>query len=243
MGASHMIRTSLHRGVGFVLFVSLALSAVAGHDGFSLKRKPKVGDTEELTLTGTLDVGGGDAKLTGKETVKVTDVKPDGGYTESTDSHDTSVNMAGSDNAVPDKTETVTYGPDGSVMKIMDGDSEATDGGYRITNLTFFKAPDKPVAVGDDIKYTIPADKTKMTPGVSYDYKVVAAEKIKDWDTLKMTYTTAETDGDSKASTSGTVWVSTLDGSMVKSISKWTNVQMPGVPVPINGEFTIERTK
>jgi len=225
------------------LIGSLALSALAVHDGFILKRKAKVGDTEELTLTGTMDVGGGEAKLTGKESVKITAVKPDGSYTEQTDSHDFNFDLGGNSQAVPDRSETVAYGPDGTVLSIKDGDNDAGPEGYRLSNLTLFKATDKPLSVGDELKYNIAADKVKQTPGVSLDFKIVATEKVKDWDTLKMTFTSSETDGDSKASASGTVWVSTADGSLVKTDSKWVNVTMPGAPFPISGEFIVDRTK
>jgi hypothetical protein len=42
---------------------------------------------------------------------------------------------------------------------------------------------------------------------------------------------------------SGTLWLSTADGSLVKSDGKWTNVQPQGVPMPLTGKYTTERTK
>jgi hypothetical protein len=114
---------------------------------------------------------------------------------------------------------------------------------FRIASLASFQAPDEAKNIGDEITYSIPADKDHGMPAAKADFKVLALEKVKDWDTVKLSYSVAETEGDPKASSSGTLWISAADGSLVKSESTVTNVKPYGAPFPLTGKYNIERTK
>ena len=82
-----------------------------------------------------------------------------------------------------------------------------------------------------------------MAPGYKSDYTIVGEEKIDGTDTFKIQYKTIETDGTDPASIEGTVWIDKANCGLVKGSQKWTNVPMPGAPMPISGTFTMERVK
>ena len=225
-----------------LLAALVAGSAIAGHDAISLKRKPKVGDVAEYSVNAQFDTDQGAIKFTEKQSEKVTDVKPDGDWVIEAASTNITVDIAGNQMNPDDNKATTEFLPNGRVKTItVDPPAEADV--YRVANLTAFEAPDEPKNIGDEIAYTVPADKDHGTPAYKADYKVVSLEKVKDWDTVKLSFTIEETEGDQKSSSSGTLWLSTTDGSVVKSESNWKNVQPQGVPFPLTGKFTLERTK
>jgi hypothetical protein len=238
-----MRKSFFTRGVATFAASAMALGVIAGQDGINLMRKPKVGEVAEYAITAQFDGTDDKIKFTETQTQKVTDVRPDGSYELSQASTNVLVDMGrGLTMNQPDNTVVSEEAPNGRIKTIVSGD--ATDpASYRIAHLQTFETPTTPVKVGDDIKYTIPADPKLGTPAVSADYKVEGLEKIKAWDTIRLTFKTEETEGDTKSSTSGTLWVSATDGMLVKSDGKWKDVQPPGVPTPLTGTFTLERTK
>jgi hypothetical protein len=217
---------------------ALTLGAVAGQDAISLARKPKPGDVAEFAITAEFDT----MKINYTTLNKVTTVQADGSYSVEASSKDMVVDLGGQTINPPDSSDVLQYSPTGMVVSIV-ADTTPPPAAYKILHLQSFQSPMSPVKIGDEIKYTIPADPKLETPTVSADYKVDGLEKIKDWDTVRLVYTSTETDGDLKESMSGTVWVSTIDGMLVKSQGKWNNVQPPGVPTPLTGTYIMIRTK
>jgi hypothetical protein len=225
-----------------LLGVLVAGTALAVHDGVSLKRKAKVGDEAEYKVSAKFSSDTGDILFAESESEKVTDVKTDGSWTVETNANHITVNVAGQEVSSPDNKATTEFLPNGKVKNItVDPPAEADT--YRIANLSAFEAPDGVKNVGDDITFTEPADKAHGTPEYKGDFKVLALEKVKDWDTVKLGFDVEETEGDQKSSSKGTIWISAADGSLVKAENNWKDVQPHGVPFPLTGTYTIERTK
>lgn len=233
----------IRRGFGVVAATSLVIAAFAALDDINLKRRPKVGDVAEYSVDATFDTEQGAIKFTEKEAEKIVDVSPDGTFKLKVDSTNVAIDVAGQTlPPQPDSSYTSENAANGSVKSIS-ATEEPGPATYRIAHLNAFQAPDGPVKVGDTFKYDIAADKTHMTPGVHAEYTVAGVEKVKDWDTAKLTYSIKETEGDMPSSVTGTAWVSTVDGSIVKLQAVWTNVQPQGVPVPLSGKYNVDRTK
>jgi hypothetical protein len=222
---------------------ALALVALAGQDQISLMRKLKVGDTAEYSIAAQFDGQGGTTiKFSSHEIQKVTAVQTDGGYTVQTDTKDQNVDLGDQTMTPPDTSEVSSFSATGRITNIA-SDQDVSGAAYRIVHLQTFETPKDPVKVGDEIKYTVPADTKLDTPAVDADYKVEGLEKIQNWNTVKLTFKSEETAGDLKASMSGTIWVDAGDGGLVKSEGVWTNVQPPGVPFPLTGKYNLTRTK
>ena len=236
------IRTGLlTRGLAVVLTGSLALAAIAGQDSLNVSRRPKVGSVAMYSVSANFDSPQA-ITFTQNQTQKVTAVQADGTYTLETVSSNVVVDFGGQTMNPPDSTVTSTQTPTGRVIQII-SEQAAGPATYRIAHLQTFEAPLTSVKVGDDIAYTIPADPKLETPAVKADFKVAGLEKIKDWDTIRLTFNSAETGSDAVSSMTGTVWVNVSDGLLVKSEGQWKDVQPEGVPFPLSGKYTMIRTK
>lgn len=240
------MNTTLLTRTGTVLAAGIiALTAYAALDDLSLKRKPKVGDVSEFKVSAAFQTDQGEVLFGQKRVEQVTELKSDGGFVEKITSSETKISFGGQDlPEQPAVTGSAEVGPDGLIKTVTSDEPTVSDpANLRLYNLHAFKAPDGAVKVGDEIKFDIPADTKKGTPGVKCTYKVAGSEKVKDWDCAKLTFTAEETEGEAKSSIKGTAWISTADGSLVKSEEQWKDVQPAGAPFPVNGKYTVERVK
>jgi hypothetical protein len=238
-----MNKTFIGRSIALVSAGIIAVAAYAAVQDISLKRKPKVGDVAEYKDNATFTTDQGEVTFAQKRVSTVTEVKPDGGFVTKVTTSDTKVVFGGQE--LPDQpslTSSTEFGPDG-LLKAITADMPPAAATYRIANLHAFKAPDGAVKIGDEIKFEIPADKKNGTPGVKTVYTVVSTEKVQAWDTVKLTFSTEETEGDTKSSIKGTVWLNSADGTLIKSQEEWKDVQPQGAPFPVSGKYSIERTK
>jgi len=238
-----MTRNILKRSGSILAAGLVALTAYAAvQDSVSLKRKPKVGDTFEYKASANFTMAQGEIGFSQEQTVKITEVKPEGGFVQESTNKNTKITFGGAEQpGPPESKSTSEYGMDG-LLKSIKADTPADAASWRIANLHAFKRPDGDVKVGDEIKFEIPADSKRETPAMKAVFKVAGKEKVKDWDTVKLTYSTEETEGDMKSSIKGTIWLSTADGSMVKTDETWKDVQPQGAPA-LSGKYTVERTK
>jgi hypothetical protein len=228
--------------LGVLLVSAVAVAAFAALDGVSLKPRPKAGDQRQYKVSAEFNSDQFQAKFSQDQLQKILDVKADGGYTVETTNTNTKIEVSGQSVDGPEDKSTSTHEATNRVTKI-EG-SQAPDATvYRLARLNTFEAPDKTVSVGDTFDVTVPADSKLGTPAQKNTYKVEAMEKVKDWDTAKITFTHEETEGTDKSSIKGTVWINTADGSMVKNEGTWNNVHVTGVPTALNGTYKAERTK
>ena len=215
----------------------LAVASASVLAGYSFKRAVKEGDKYSYTLKGDLEVAGMSVTLTGKASEKVTKVEADKYTIESTQS-DTKVNVGGQEMAQPDRTETEIRTITGKIIELKS--EQVSPESYRLSNLNAFVTPDKEINIGETWTATFKADEKTGAVDAKTEYKYVGDEKVGDWDTAKVEAVAKETK-DSSAQINTTYWISKVDGSVVRSVSKLKEVMMAGVPAPLNG--TIEQKR
>lgn len=229
--------------IGLMAVAAISAFATIAADGISLVRKVKEGDASTFTLVANVDFNGMDVKVTGTSTEKVTKVDADGSYKVESKQTEMKVEVGGQtmDQPTPDAATTTTYLPNGEI-KLIEGENTSADS-YRTSNLGVFADPGKEIAIGDSWTHDIKKDEKTGAVTAKAEYKLLAEEKVKAWDTYKIQFKVAETEGSTPASSEGTIWVAKEDRSMVKTEAKWVNAPMPGAPAPINASVVIERTK
>jgi hypothetical protein len=132
---------------------------------------------------------------------------------------------AGTEGAIEQNTVTsTTYRPNGSMVtmtgKGVDGDV------LRTTNLLGFYMPEKPIKVGDTWEYELKADEATKRPGLKASYKVEAFEKLGSFDTVRIKQSLKETSGAAPSSLEGPIWISSVDGTLVKLEGVWKSAPL-----------------
>lgn len=222
------------------LFVAaLSVAALAVQDAVTLKRDAKVGETIKLKLRADLVVMDQDATFEGLVTEKVTKVEPNGNYTVESTQSEGKISVGGQEMPADLQSQTFVYKANGELVEIK-ADQVGSEI-YRMANLQAVILPSKPVKVGDDWTYEFKKDdKTGAVAGKA-TYKVVAMEKIGDYDCLKILVSAKESDGgDMAASIDGNIWLSAKDATTVKFQGDWKNVPIPNAG-PVNAKFVMTR--
>ena len=224
--------------------IALLLAAASAYaiDGVVLKYGYKKDSVTKVRIKGTIEVQGMEVTINMINQSKVMDIADDGTVTLEDGMVEGKVTFGGQEMDIPGQTGTkVIMKPNGEVKKIIGDD--VTAGTYRVQNLMGFVPPTEAVSVNSKWSKVAATDKETMAPGYKSDYTIVGEEKIDGTDTFKIQYKTIETDGTDPASIEGTVWIDKANCGLVKGSQKWTNVPMPGAPMPISGTFTMERVK
>jgi hypothetical protein len=225
-----------------LLTLALSATALAAFDGLSVMRKPKEGEQIRYRMTADVDFGGMAIKAKFLVAEKVTKVEADGSYKLEQQQLEGVVDLNGQEQEMPSSGPTVTvYTKEGEIKEI--SGAETTPDSYRLANLGLMRDPGKTLNVGDTWTHEIKADAKTGAVAAKAEYKVLAEEKVGDWDTVKVSQTIKETEGTDPASSTGTVWLLKEDGSTVKAESKWVNAPFPGAPGPINATVKMEREK
>ncbi len=222
-------------GIGLMLVAAAAFAA----DAVVLKMVYKKDQVTKYRMKGTLDAAGQTIEVTilTKDTVK--EIAADGTVTVENETVEGKAIFGGQEMELPPQSRVTRFKPTGEIAEIKGEDIDATY--YRVANLQIFLPPAEAVTVGS--KWVRKGSANKDTGAVAFtaSYEIVGEEKIGEYDTFKIKYKNTETEGNEPATMEGTVWISKTDCSLVKGSAKWMNVVQPGVPVPINGEFTLTR--
>lgn len=222
------------------LMAIMATTALAVVDGLSVARKPKEGEQIRYRMTADVDMGGMAIKAKFLVAEKVVKIESDGSYKVEQSQLEGKIDVNGTEQELPTSGATTTvYTKEGDVKEIS-GDQTTPDT-YRMANLGIVRDPGKTLNVGDTWTYEIKADKKTGAVAAKADYKVLAEEKVGNWETLKVQVNIKETEGTEPAGNEGTVWISKADGSTVKLDQKWTNAPFPGAPAPINATVKMDR--
>lgn len=233
----------MFRKTGFGLLVmALSVAALAIQDGASLKRVAKAGDAAKYRLKADIDFQGMEANFTALVLEKITKVESNGNIVVESTYSEGKVSFSGQEMDAPGTTSTYTYKPTGEVVEIK---AETVDSNvYRTAHLTAFTVPDKTLKVGDEWTTEVKKDEKTGAVAAKGTYKVEAEEKVGDFETYKVKYSTKESEGgDAAAVCEGMAWVNKKDGSLVKSEGVWKNVPFPGAPAPLNAKFSMVREK
>ena len=226
--------------LGILALTALALAAQA----MELKWTPKVGDKSTYKIDGTFEIEGiGEIKLGGSRTETITSVDADKIVADSTSNM--TANVMGNELPVPATTESVTSKPDGTVIEIKANGTVVPSAGMRLAHVTMFAYPTKPVAVGDTWNVDVKMNEKLDLPGYKIEYKLVGEEKVANWDVWKVTAKGGETEGEAPSKVDATFWVDKKDGSVVRSLSKLTDIVFPGPegqPIPpLSGTMDVTR--
>lgn len=225
-----------------LLVAAISMTAFAVQDAITLKRVAKVGDTAKYRLKADVDIQGTEATFTELVTEKITKVEGSGNYTVETSHSEGKIVFGGQEMPADPSTQTFTYKSNGELVEIKADNVDASH--YRTANLTAVIMSDKAVKVGDEWTHEIKKDEKSGAVALKSTYKVEAAEKVGDFETFKVKFSTKESEGgDAAASSDGVAWINKKDGSLVKSEGSFKNVPFPGAPMPINAKFSLTREK
>lgn len=230
------------KSLGLVALFALSTLALAAQAG-PIVRKVKAGDEQKFRVKANIELGGNEIVFSGLQTEKILEVAPDGSYTVESKTTNAKVTFGGQDVDIPaDQTPATTsvYNPDGTIKEIRGDNAQAES--YRFANLgaIFFTGKEEG-KIGTTWTNDKVADTKSGAVGYKSTYKVVGEEKVGNYDTWKIEFSTKESEGDAPASSDGTVWLDKADGSMVKNEAKWSNAPFPGAPGPVNGTVSITR--
>jgi len=221
-------------GLAAILACSIALGAF---EAVTIKATPKEGDTFKYRQTGKFDVNGMEVDTSAVETRKV--LKVDAVGNVSIKEEVTDVKFNGQDvpegSAPPPKTVTSTS--KGVLVKV-EGD-KVDENDYREDNLESVVYPDKPVNAGDSWTADIKGDKTTGAVDAKGTFTYVGEETVNGAGAFKIKFSIKEV-GDAGASTDGAFWLSKGDATLLKYVSKWTNVPISGVG-PVSGDIILTR--
>ncbi len=219
--------------IGAVVLSALALAAF---DGFSIKPIVKVGDVHKYKMTGKFELGGMEYEYSATSTQKILKVDASGSWTQKEDVSDIKLNGEEPPGGAGPGGAATTFSPKGEVQGLEGENIDAT--AYRSANLAMFIYPDADVKAGDTWTYDIKADAKKGIVACKATFTLVGEDKVGAIDTYKVKFLAKEVGTDAAAS-EGTIWINKADGSVVKYTTKWTNMPVPGAPVPISGDVSL----
>ncbi|MGV3618578.1 MAG: hypothetical protein ACO1SV_24920 [Fimbriimonas sp.] len=223
-----------------LLAVAATATAFAVVDGLSVARKPKEGEEIRYRMTADVDFGGLPIKAKFLVIDKTVKVESDGTFKIETSQLDGKLEMNGQEQDLPSGgATTTTFSKEGEVKEIA-GEQTGPDV-YRMANLGLVRDAGKTLNVGDAWTHEFKGDKKTGAVAAKAEYKLLAEEKVGDWDALKISVKYKETEGTDPAGSDGTTWVSKADGSIIKFEQKWSNAPLPGAPAPINGTIKMDR--
>jgi hypothetical protein len=222
--------------------ILLAAASAYAIDGVILKYAFKKDSVAKMRIKGTIEMQGMEISINMVNISKVREVSEDGTITLEDSMSEGKVVFGGQEMDIPATPGTVILMKSTGEIKEIKGE-DINEGVYRVQNLMGFIPPTEAVQVGSKWKKTVGANKDTKAPAFSAEYTILADEPVDGVPAFKIQFKNMETDGSDPASMIGTVWVDKANCSVLKSSTKWANVPMPGAPMPISGNFTMERIK
>jgi hypothetical protein len=222
-----------------LLGLATLAALVVAADGTSLKYAPKEGTSRKYKLSAVFDAGGTSANVTGEVTEKISKVDAaTGDVTEERLQGALTVDVGGQTIPVDaGPPSTMVYHADGSLVEIRgEGLNPST---YRLATLSTVRFPKDPVAADGTWKVEIPANEKTGVVKTNAEYKVLGMEKLMGIDTIKISSSVKEAEGDAPASSEGIVWINVADGTVVKFDGTWTNAPVAPAPMPVSGKYTL----
>lgn len=230
-----------HFGLALALVAGAAF-AVAAVQEVTLKRTAKQGEVFKYQMSGELELMGQSVGLKAVTVNKTIKVEANGNYVVESSMTDGKILINGGEMDMPEQGgTTTTFKPDGTIIDVK---GEGVDqGGWRMANLMSAIVPEKGLKVGENWTSEVKGDTKKMTVDVKGTYSFEALEKTEHGDAAKVKFELKEQAGDAPATMSGTAWIETKTGNMVKMDSVWKDVPIPGAPAPISGKMSMTLLK
>lgn len=236
--------------VGAVALLGLVVSGGARQDKVLLVMKAEVGQVAryQLDLDIAIEFSGQkfstSVRQVDKGTVKA--VTPEGHITVEREMESQEVRVNGEkveDEERSDKPSKVTVAPDGTLVSYESGDEpDETYLNQRLFAATTVIFSKSPVGVGDKWSYTYTDDKKLLTHAGKADFEVLAFEKVKGIDCVKIKMSFEESAGSPRFGANSTLWVESVSGDVIKSEFELRNVPFGEMgPAAANGKGTTER--
>lgn len=228
-----------------VLLVGLALASgftLQQDEAYEIKRVPKAETIVRYKIEAKSTVQGQDVVFRATNTERVSAVEEKGSYSIESVQSGVEVEFAGQ--KIPtdqSMTETTTFDATGDVVEIKGDTVDATN--YRMANAVSLHFPTDKVKPGEGWERKIQGNDKKGIVDATASYKLSGTEKVDDWDTLKIDVTYRETKGEKPISCTGTLWIDSKDGSLVKGNLSLENAPLGLSPEPVSMTATITRQK
>ena len=207
-----------------------------------LRYRYVMGETWKIRMTGSIKISGEPVTMTMINQTKVVKVGDDGSISLEDKMVDGKVSVGGTDTDFPASEGSVfVIAANGETLEIRG--SEITADAYRSQNLMSIVFPKEPVGSGSRWKVEFPAKRTTGAPAYAGQYSILMEEILDGIVCFKISYKTAETEGEIPGKIEGVAWVEKRTGRLIKGTQTWENFPVPGTPVPISGTFTSERVK
>jgi hypothetical protein len=240
------------------VFISLLLFLCVSGFAFAqekaqLQFKAKKGQAITYKVEGNfgVEVGGNKVNFEMKITqrTQITDVSPTGEITRESKAEEYEMIVNGQKMPVPDEAlkekDIEVIKPDGTIVSrktegAADGKEERRQSA-RLSQATDMVFAAKPIGVGDKWSYEFKEDDEKDSVAGVGEYEVVAFEKVKGVDTVKIKTTYGETAEERKLTCTGEVWVEKSSGDTVLATFKMDNLPFGPPGVSPSGTLRIER--
>lgn len=221
------------------LFFAVAF-AMGADETYTLRRTPKLGEVNKMTMRAELTVTGGSAIFTSTYTETVKKIDADGTYTVEEALIDGTVKFKDTEmKAVATAPSVSKYRLSGEIVSYI---NEQGKSDMRPANLSVLKFPDKSLKVGESWVWESKGDSKLGTIGVRGIYTVVGEEIVGKTKCLKIKTSVTETEGQDPAAAEGTTWLDLAEYRPVKVVTKWTNMPMNG-GAPVSGTVTLQRVE
>lgn len=217
--------------------VLAAAAAVAAQDVVKVEWKPAVGQKNryKLEVAAAFDFGGQKADMNFGmiQTFEVKKVE-DGKITVESKSSDMTLFVGGQDMSSMmgsmDFTTTTVQNANGETLEVKTN-APTSEGQARLEQAYVLFYPNKEMKVGDTWSRKVKADSAKGYVDAEAVYKLEAVETVDKYKTLKITYEYNEKSGEAPIKATGTFWIDSVDGNLVKGDFKMKNVVFdPSMP-------------
>jgi len=211
-------------------------------EAYEIKRTPKAETIVRYTIEAKSTVQGQEVIFKATNTERVSAVAEKGNYSIESVQSGVEVQFAGQ--KIPtdqSMTETTTYDTKGDVVEIKGDNVDSTN--YRMANAVALHFPEDKVKPGEGWERKIEANEKKGIVEATASYKLTGTEKVDDLDTLKIDVTYRENKGEKPISCTGTLWIDSKDGSLVKGNLSLENAPLGLSPEPVSMTATITRQK
>lgn len=223
-----------------VLVPLIAVVALSQPTAYDLSPRLKAGDTLRFSAKAEMVFAGEKASLTTRLKVVAVEVDDQGNLTVETTQTEGKATMGGRTSSLPpQKPSRTRYGRRGTVEGLQGDNADAV--GYRQANLNAFRAPEKPVTIGERWTVAVEADKRTGQVKAEATFELLALENVRSQECAKIKATYRELDGTTPTVSEATIWLSLKDGWTMREERTIRNAPLGSSPTPVDITRTIER--
>lgn len=207
--------------------LTAALLGIALAPQRSLLIKVQSGDSVRYEVKMIFDDGGQKIEMSGRAEDRITKVDTNGNLTNEHLLGSVRLKVDNQDIDVSDSKKQVSIlKPTGEIVELVGGSAQEA----RFTFVTMFVVPTTPVKDGETWNFEVTPKGGRM---IKQEYTAVQAEKIGNYEAMKVRVKSWEASGAKPIRAEGTVWLGLADGRLVKQ-----ELTVEGVPMGDEGKPT-----